>query len=193
MRQRFLASCFPMLSWLEKHAGWRFEKDGTGNYVLLNDIQKDRIHYVGEGPIFDIMMDCCGNRKFGVSGETGAWVDSSPGHNEMEFGSQEYIESVIAFPGTTSDVRCMKGDLNELTAELGRTRAEHDAMLAMVNSMDAVLGRAVDTLHDTVRTIGTIADAQNAAVKELSMNVGDTGKEQGYSPSSEEKCRGMFG
>lgn len=195
VKRKFLVSCFPMLSWLEKHAGWKFEKDDTGNYVLLNDIQKDRVHYVGVGPVFDKIMECCGERKFGVSGATGAWVDSSPGYREMEFGSPEYIESVIALPGTTSDVRCMKGDLQDLTAEMGRTRAEHDAMMAKVDSMNAILGKTVDALHDTVKTISTIADAQCTAVKELSMNIGSNASQDGhgYLPSDDEGCRGMFG
>lgn len=195
VRRKFLASCFPMLAWLEKYAGWEFEKDGTGNYVMLNEIRLDRIHFVGVGPVFDLMMECCGNRKFGVSGETGAWIDASPGHNEMEFGSQEYVGSVIALPGTTSEVRRMSGDLGAIKADIERTRAEHDAMLAKVNSIDAILGKTVDTLHDTVKVVGTIADAQNTAVKELSMNVAGNGgtEEKGYSPSNDEKCRGMFG
>jgi hypothetical protein len=43
VKRRFLAACFPMLAWLEKHAGWRFDKDGTGNYVMLNEFTKDRL------------------------------------------------------------------------------------------------------------------------------------------------------
>lgn len=194
VRRKFLASCFPMLAWLEKHAGWEFEKDDTGNYLMLNEIRLDRIHFVGVGPVFDLMMECCGNKKFGVSGETGAWIDASPGHNEMEFGSQEYVASVIALPGTTSDVRRMSGDLDEMRSDIERTKAEHEAMLAKVNSMGLILGKTVDALHDTVKVVGTIAEAQNTAVKELSVNVANNnGTVNRYVPSDDEKCRGMFG
>lgn len=195
VRRKFLASCFPMLSWLEKHAGWEFEKDDTGNYTMLNEIRLDRIHFVGVGPVFDLMMECCGNKKFGVSGETGAWIDASPGHNEMEFSSQEYVASVIALPGTTSEVHRISGDLDNIRADVERTKAEHNAMLAKVNSIDSILEKTVDALHDTVTAVSTIAEAQNTAVKELSVQVGKDTAQNGdrYIPSNDEKCRGMFG
>jgi DNA-binding MarR family transcriptional regulator len=177
VKRKFLAACFPMLAWLEKHAEWRFEKDGTGNYVMLNEFTKDRLHFAGVGPLFDKIIDCCGGEKFGVSGETGAWIDSSPGPMEVEFGSEQYVAAVMGLPKTSAEVEALKKEQQAICGQITEIKR---------------------TLNESLGIVGQVVRIQNMSVKSLMAQVqmneaSDAPKESTYVPSVEFKSGGMYG
>ncbi len=128
VRTALVAACAPMLIWLEKHAGWVFNKDECGRYRLLTELRPDKIHRALRGPANDLLTELCGG-SFGVSNE-GIWADRSPGYTELETNNAAYAEAIIDLPRTAAkaeyaytkaistdkEIAELKGQISELVA-----------------------------------------------------------------------------
>jgi hypothetical protein len=142
---------------------------------MLNEFTKDRLHFAGVGPLFDKIIDCCGGEKFGVSGETGAWIDSSPGPMEVEFGSEQYVAAVMGLPKTSAEVEALKKEQQAICGQLTEIKRT-------IND-PTVRGAVVRNRHGPSIPDGARADERSTDVRKIGT----------YVPSAEFKSGGMYG
>ena len=128
----FVAACTPMLTWLQKNAGWRFTTDDKGMYLLLNDIKPQNVHKAVRGYINDVITDLTGGA---FVGNDRLWADDSPGYTELETNQSDYIEALLDLPQTRQRVNAMFSEWPATKENLATLREDIDTLAQIVHRM----------------------------------------------------------
>lgn len=112
--EKFYWLTVPLLRYLERKAGWIFEKDKDGNYVVK---VSDDIDYGFDDITMKVFMEWMGGYR-GCSGIDPAWCDKSEGamgpDGEFETNRIDIVHVVANLPGMMDDMKTTKGRMDVL-------------------------------------------------------------------------------
>lgn len=91
----FMRYCFPILAWLEKFGGWKFQKEPQSNqYVYRAEVRKE---FAADPLTSQILIENLGE-NYGIIGQSPVYVDRSKGIPEAETSRADYAHYLGTMP-----------------------------------------------------------------------------------------------